>query len=313
MSKWQDNYYVRVFELAREGYTNDHISQALGVSVHTFNGWVSGNPVLKDVLQRARKDNQGKTRFSDYVYDRLPTHLQELWDKINRCEDLPNGIEKIEALLEKHGKTARQHLFLYALVNSNFNWSDACKAVNIPKKTFEKWCTQDPDFMDMIQEIHWHKQNFFEGALIKGVADGDPGLIKFANISLNGDRGYVDKKITEKTGKIKHVHVHAIATTKQVMQQLDLEGKRKLVEAMRVVRDQKLQGEEQFNGDKVRNASGRELTQPQSGQQLPLLLGSIDKEQGLQDLQSEGRRGTSVGETGEALYSGSSGGDVGPG
>lgn len=204
---WRDEFYVKAYELAKTGMSDDHLAKALGVTVVTLNKWKRIRPAFKDAIDKANREvaKSGVSSFLDYVYDRLTPELQVLWDEINACDEEDNGTLRMEALLSRAGTRARQHLFIHALIARNFNASRACRAVNISVGTLNTWM-QDPQFSQMIDEIHFHKKNFFEGALIGLVKARDPSAIIFANRTFNRDRGYGDKTTIEHTGQVNHAH-----------------------------------------------------------------------------------------------------------
>lgn len=206
---WKDTYYVKAYQLAKSGFTNTKVAAGLGVTLTTLEKWISKKAALREALTDARSvDEAGAAAsFRDYVYQRLDPHLRDLWDTINRFEKEKNGILRIEALLEAKGKRTRQRLWLYALTNSNFNPSAACRKVNISRQTFEAWCG-DPDFQSLVDEIDWHKGNFFEAQLVRLVKSGDTHATIFANRTFNRDRGYNDKLEVE--GKIQHEHSYTL-------------------------------------------------------------------------------------------------------
>lgn len=176
--------------------TEKEVAKAIGVSQPTFARWKAQRPALRDAWDRgkevgSRRDLQ--PTFREYVYQRLSPELQALWDEINAMEEADNDIARVEAMLEGQGKRARQHLFLYALTSSNFNISRAMRKLNIRRAQFDGWVANEPEFAELMAEIHWHKKNFFEDALIQRVAAGDTPAVIFAAKTQLKDRGYHDK------------------------------------------------------------------------------------------------------------------------
>ncbi len=229
---WKDEYFTDSYELARAGMSDSKISECLGVNNSTFERWKSAKPGLKYALMKARSSpgtRKGPT-FSDYVYNRLPPKLQKLWDNIMACETIPNGIERVETLLQQGGKTTRQHLFLYALVHSSFNQSEACRIINISTKTLNNWIVGDPDFKELLDDIHWHKKNFFESALVDRVKDGDSACTIFANKTLNQDRFPSEKRTLEIESVVQHQHSFQIDMDKLNLSALCM---REILDAMR--------------------------------------------------------------------------------
>lgn len=230
MSKFKEEYAIQAYELARAGMSDKKISKMLDVDYSIFKKWKRRHPILAEAVKRG-KDVNGQLNgdgIKDYIYNRLSPELQRLWEKINACEDIPNGIRRIEELLRDQGKRARQHLFVHALIAGNFSVSEACRKVNISRKTFEKWKIFDPYFQELVDEIHWHKKNYLEGALFAKVKEGDTTAIIFANRTFNRDRGYNDKveMSVEHKGEVSHmVSIDSL--------ELPIEVRRQMLEAIR--------------------------------------------------------------------------------
>jgi len=206
---WKDEFILTAYDLARTGLSDSKIAENLGVQFATLREWTKRYSLLALAIKKGReivKEDSGTVTFADYVYKRLPEDLQELWDDIQECSREKNGIKRIEALFKGRGLRARQHLFIHAVTASNFNFSEACRKVGINRETFNGWKERDPDFARLVDEIHWHKGNFFENALLTRVKHGDPLAIMFANRTFNRDRGYGNKVEVNVTGSVQHVH-----------------------------------------------------------------------------------------------------------
>lgn len=242
--KWKNSWYIRVYELAKAGHNNAQISKILGYSSQEyFRREIQRNKALRVTLKKAREDSPGNAVFRDYVYGRLPKRLKVKWDDLQKCEEEQNPIELIEALLSDCGRRTKQHLFLYALVHYNFNLTKALQSLNLVRRTFDLWVTQDPDFSDLIQEIHLAKKDFYEAALVKLVDNGETAAIIFANKTMNADRGYGAKKEVniKHEGKVTHDHTHTSIPIREL--RLPLQERKKLLEAYRKSQ-KRLKGEE---------------------------------------------------------------------
>lgn len=249
---WKDEYYIRSYQLARSGMNDLKIAKALGVTYKTFKRWKVKKRALRNALKDARKVETGFTTFQDYVYGRLPENLRTVWDDLTKQDTSYNTFEKIEGLLAQQGKKGRQHLFLYAMVNSNFNPTEACKAVNITRKTLQNWCENDPEFGELVAELDIAKKDFFEGALVAGVKEGDTNLIKFANATLNADRGYNPKQVIAHEGTVEVNH--NVLRMDDI--DLPLEDRRRILEALRARKEamnptRAIRDEEPDEGDDV--------------------------------------------------------------
>jgi hypothetical protein len=233
-TSWKDEFYVTVYELARDGVSETQMAKSLGVSTTCLRRWKKSKPALGDAIERGRVVGGGMSPtagFHEYIFQKLPPHLAELYNEIEAVESEPNGIQRVEAMLVHQGKRARQHLFLHALVTSNFNVSRACSTVNISRKTFESWVTSEPDFQELIQEMDFHKKNYFESALVALVARGDSSATIFVNKTINRDRGYNEKLDVNVSGNIEHQHSHSVISMKELS--LPLEVRRIILAALR--------------------------------------------------------------------------------
>lgn len=255
--KWKEDLLIDIWEMAKRGDSLNAIAAKLGVSSTTFDYWRETKPCVVNTLNRARKCGPGKGRqdeqtetFLEYVYKQLPQHLQDVWVELHSLEIQPNGLRRIEALLKEQGKQTLQYLFLYALVDRNFNASEACSVLHLNYKTFLKWQREDPDFAAIIDEIHLHKKNFFDEYLVRLVKAGDSPAIIFANKTMNRDR-YPDKVSVEVeqtvTHKVEVLHIHQL--------DLPLEVKRLVLEAIRKQKQNTIEGKV-VNGSQSNGSNG---------------------------------------------------------
>lgn len=226
---WKDIYYVDVFELARSGMTKQRIMRTLGLYPSTFYNWMKTKPALREAYYRGRKGRRSLETFKRYVYNRLPRKLKKIWKRINALDLKKNGLERIETILLNQGKQARQHLFIHAYITSNFNASEACRIICIPRQVYEDWYKNDPDFHDLFDGMIQIKKDFFDGALVGKVKEGDTSAIIFANRTFNADRGYGTKINVEHSGQIDH----RVAVVQVKDLNLSLETQKELLEAIR--------------------------------------------------------------------------------
>jgi len=229
---WKPEFAIDAYELAREGLSDEKIAAALGVSPATIQLWKRKRPGFRYALKQARKGASKCVHtedFREYVYNRLPPRLQALWDLLQECEEEPNAVQRIEALLANEGKNTRQHLFLYALSHYNFSQSAARRALNLSRDIVRYWTKFDPDFAALIDELHQAKKDFFESALVGLVARGDSPATIFANKTLNRDRGYGEKIEHEHTGAVQH-NLSVVAVDDL---QLPLEVRKQILDALR--------------------------------------------------------------------------------
>ena len=98
--KFNETMYVTAYQLARGGASNADIAAALGVNPDTLNTWQTRYPAMADAIDRGRGNTQDANTadtFGDYIVGRLSPDARAVWDTIMACEELENGVERIEA------------------------------------------------------------------------------------------------------------------------------------------------------------------------------------------------------------------------
>lgn len=186
---WQPITLVHIYRQAKAGLSDEAIARALEINRNTIKLWKKKKPEVVEALSLARQEIP-EDGFTSYFYQQLPPKLQKLWAEIETANELGGGIGILDQILADHGKRARQSLFLHALVSSHFSPTRAMEKVGIDRRQLESWIEQDPEFAELVEEIQYHKKNFFEEALVKLVGAGDRAAVMFANRGANRDRGY---------------------------------------------------------------------------------------------------------------------------
>lgn len=231
--KWSDIYYVRIYRLARQGFSDTQIGKTLGVDKVTFYRWRDSNPAVQDALAQARTEEDGAGNLAEYVHGRLPPSLQELWAEIMEVDQLKDDSvymrrKRVEKLLADKGRRVKQQLWLHALVHSNFNKFDACRKVNVSRGTVQNWIKGDPKFMELMDAVIEMKKDFAEGCLFGLVGQGDVTATVFVNRTLNRDRGYDPKITIVNEGTVKHAHYDI----NKIVDSLPTDAKRAFLAAM---------------------------------------------------------------------------------
>lgn len=210
--KWDDSMYVRAYQLCADGARPKELAAGLGITMLTMQRWRQSKPQFLEAINSGREafglsatkqaggSNELAT-FSEYVYHRLPEELQELWEKINALDTHELCTNRLDAMLEGHGARARQQLFIYAMIACNFDPSQAMRKCGIGLAHVRRWQREEPHFQELLDEIQYHKKNFFENALVKLVKRGDPSAVIFVNRTINRDRGYNEKVDVSVTSK----------------------------------------------------------------------------------------------------------------
>lgn len=208
VGKWQDAMAFKLYDLLKSGMPLGTAAGVLGVRKETVYDWAKNLPIAKAAVKAATLARTAESEsFQDYVYGNLPADLRPVWREIMTAGDGEDAVERIEAAMAGQGKRGRQYLFLHALVNSNFNISEASRKTNIERRTFQLWCKTDDGFARIIDEIHQSKKDLAEGGLFKLVAQGDTSAVLFANRTLNKDRGFGDSKTITVDQTTTHRHL----------------------------------------------------------------------------------------------------------
>lgn len=237
-SKYRPIMLVSIYRYAKSGLTESAIAESLGISESGFKKWKKAHPDINEAIFLGRTETGDGGNWHKFIYERLAPDLREVWDNINSWDQFPNGVVKIEALLSTHGKLVRQQLFLYALVNFNFSKSKAMAKVCIDKDTLDYWIKHDEKFCALVEEIEWHKGNFYEESLVQLIREGDVTATIHANKTFNSDRGYGTKTDVN----IRHSGVidHNVLDLDDL--QLSSQCRLEILEALRL-RDERLQKE----------------------------------------------------------------------
>lgn len=165
------------------------VAAAMGMRETQLSLLLKKHPELDQARDMAEM-NRNKSALKNYVLNTLSEDARLIWDKIANLSSL----EAIEGILKNRPTKVRQQLFCHAILHTGYDISKACAMVGVNRNMIEKW-KQDLEFLQMLEEVQFHKKNFFEKALIGLVSDGYPGAVIYANRTINRDRGY-DEKIT---------------------------------------------------------------------------------------------------------------------
>lgn len=238
-SKYRLPMAFTIYELARSGVSEKDIAGTLGISHAGLQKWKQKYQSVREALEQGKaikKANQSNGDLYDFIAGRLPEDLYDLWNELLEADDDPNAISRLEKLIELHGKSARQRLFLHALLHFNFDVGRACRFVNINRNIFLGWKTQDPDFARLIDEVTELKGDFYEHALVRMVRQGIPAAVIHANKTYNAKRGYGTKVELNVSGQINHTHSIKVSELG-----LPLDVRVKMLEAIREQRKEEQQ------------------------------------------------------------------------
>jgi hypothetical protein len=230
-TKWREIFLVRIYRMMRQGLTDLEIAADLGVRRETLWLWRKQRAEYREMVEIVKREVEDTKDFPAWVYSRLSPELQKLWDKIEALDAARSPVGLIENMLADHGKRARQQLFLHALCTYGFSASQALAKVNVTKKELDRWIREDYGFAELVQEVEWHKANFFEEQLVNLVNEGNPTAVIFANKTFNRERGYANKL------EVDHNHsgtvLHGVLDLSEIMGYLSPAAKLEVLNAIR--------------------------------------------------------------------------------
>jgi hypothetical protein len=205
-------------------------AQLIGVHLDTFKSWYN-TPAFKTAREKAEELKAGQAQsFGEYVFRQLTPEAQKVWKRIKDCwldketRQRPGQQASLHREMKSLGRKIRQELFIHALVYSNYNLSEACRLTGVSYNQLNGWRREDTGFKRLIEEVEWHKKNFFEHALMDLVAERYPAAVLFVNRTINADRGYSERLTLE----------HKMDPSFGLDDlDLDLETRKKILEAIR--------------------------------------------------------------------------------
>ena len=220
-------FILDFYDASLRGDDMAKIAAALDIGRKALVERIEKSEDLQMAQKLANERQGGRNTLSGYVFKQLSPEAREVWKQVQFWTDSNASYEKIESILGGKSKKLRQELFVHALVHSNFDVSTACTMVGVTRRCLEHW-RKDLEFRQLIEEIQWHKKNFFERALVDLVEIRHPGATIFVNKTMNADRGYSEKLQVEHSGSVTTgVRIEDL--------DLDLETRKKILLAIRDV------------------------------------------------------------------------------
>lgn len=229
--------YGEVYELVKTGLSDKDVAERFGLKKSHLREQRDKDKALDSLITTARQMTRprgaGEGNFEEYVYGHLDPRARKHWDKIMevwKSKASPDRRDKLRQVLkgtQNASKNVRQGLFVHAWIKTGFNGTQASMLSGVPYRTYMAWAKFDPHFQHLLEEIDWHRKNFFESALIKLVRKGNPAAVVHAAKTQLADRGYGTK--VEFTGQMTHTHEDRV-TVEDL--NLDLDTRKKLFKAL---------------------------------------------------------------------------------
>lgn len=200
------------------------VAEALDVEDSHLCVWLKQNKHLKLAKELADERRQKTNSLANYILGNLSPKALKIWKEI----EFWTGSEETRGTpkqMQKVSTNIRKEIFLQALVTCSYNISRACRIAGINRQTMDTW-NSDPEFFELLQEVHRHKKDYFENALMDLVELRYPGAVMFVNRTINADRGYNERMDVN--------HHHTIGSGIDISQlDLDIETRKKILEAIR--------------------------------------------------------------------------------
>ena len=163
------------------------VAEAMETTTVQLKLMIKKHPEFEKAMEVADR-YRSKNKLSGYITRNLSKQARKAWDSLQGA----SSTDDIEAIFHGHPLRLRQQLFCHALLHTGYDLSKACHMVGISFSTMKHW-KDDLDFLQMLEEMQFHKKNFFERSLVGLVEEAHPAAVIFANRTLNADRGYNEK------------------------------------------------------------------------------------------------------------------------
>ena len=207
----------------------EKVVKRMGTHMTAFEDKLKRSPELQLARKMADEQRGNRESMAEYIVGHLSPRARAVWDELQFWDESTHT-EKVDAVLADCPKRIRQELFVHCLIRSSFDLSEACRMIRINMETLQCW-REDKNFEHALEEVQWHKKNFFEHALMDLVRWRNPMAVMFVNRTINSDRGYVEKL------KLEHTLPDAGFQIDDL--DLDLDTRRKVLEAVRRRKEQK--------------------------------------------------------------------------
>ena len=166
----------------------------------------------EDLQQRLAADPELAQAAQAAMADRLPACFESLsdeskayWDILNSTKSTIDSKQAALIAIANNGERERQKLLAWGLTCNHYDVQAACKALDISMSQFRKWTQNDPEFIELLNDIQHNKLHFIESKLFQLVAQGSERATMFAAERLMRDK-YGAK--LEHLGTIDHRHEH---------------------------------------------------------------------------------------------------------
>jgi hypothetical protein len=163
------------------------VAHAFGVTPWNLQKIIERHSELQLAMTMA-DESRKKGILANYILSNLSPQARAIWDKITKL----STYEEVDACFKNKPLKLRQQLFCTAVLYTSHDYAKALRIVGVPYGDFMRWRT-DPEFSQMLEELQWHKKQFFHKSLMGLVAEGHPGAVIFVNRTVNADMGFSER------------------------------------------------------------------------------------------------------------------------
>jgi len=185
-------YMIDIYNMVKDGFSDKNMAKHFGITCSCFCNWKKRYKSVQYAIKKATKDRKSVNDmdWSEYIKNKIPDHLKPLWKEITQFERDASGYDLARQLLKKKPARIRQELLCHAILACNFNMTKALRKTGVTRSMVNYWTENDPEFIQLLNEIKDIKGDLFEEGLFRLVRAGDSGAIIFGNKTLNRKRGY---------------------------------------------------------------------------------------------------------------------------
>lgn len=174
------------------------VASTFGVTPWNMGQIIKRNPELQLAVAMA-DENRKKGILANYALSNLSPEARKMWDRITKLETHA----EIDACFKGKTLKLRQQLFCTAVLYTCHDYAKSLRMVGVPYADFLKW-RNDPEFLQMLEELQWQKKQFFHKSLMGLVCEGHPGAVVFVNRTVNADMGFSERLDLNVQGQAAH-------------------------------------------------------------------------------------------------------------
>ncbi len=129
-NKYRKDFIWKAYDYALSGFSQKAISESLGMAYPTYVRYKKrykafNNAIMEGMKAHRRRKELGEFSLRDFVYNKLPGDLQQVYKEINDCFERKTPLGRLDSILEDSGRHARMALWFQSWFENDFNKSEA--------------------------------------------------------------------------------------------------------------------------------------------------------------------------------------------